>query len=255
MLDTWNPKQYQKFAADRDLPFYDLLKLIVIKPNMTVIDLGCGTGKLTHFLHDTLKAKETLGIDSSPAMLQESSEFKTSSLHFQQSDIVAFQPTEKLDLIFSNAALQWVPNHTEIIKKLAKSLKKDGQIAIQVPANFDFPSHVIAQELSLEAPFKKYTSKGHPPEVHNIETYSTLFYQLGARKQNVAEHVYPHVLESTDSLIEWVKGSLLTYYQHLLPLDEYQHFLEQYTKRIHKHFGEQRPLFMPFKRILMWAQF
>lgn len=255
MADAWNPGQYQKFEADRNLPFYDLLHVVIPRRQMNIVDLGCGTGKLTRVLHDSLQAKSTLGIDSSPAMLQESISFVAPTLRFEEREISSFEPKEKYDLIFSNAALHWVPDHVAVIKRLPKYLEKNGQIAIQMPTNFDFPSHMIARELAAEMPFKQYIDQEHFPSVMGIDAYSELFYRLGARKQNVTARVYPHVLESTDSLVEWVKGSLLTYYQNLLPPEEFTHFLTEYSRRVILFFGEQKPFFMPFKRILIWAQF
>lgn len=253
--DTWNPSQYLKFQKERDKPFLDLMKLVNANPKMNIVDLGCGTGHLTQILHTNLKAKNTLGIDSSEAMLKEASAIKAPGLEFQLGDIEKFHPKMRYNLIFSNAALQWIPNHEKVIEDMLGYLLPEGQIAIQVPSNFESPTHVIAKEIAKEEPFVKKLKGGREPSVLPIEAYAEMFYRMGAKEQNVKMQVYPYVLESTDSAIEWVKGTLFTYYQSRLPADQYQEFLRRYSEKVHKFFGEKKPFFYPFKRILIWATF
>ncbi len=252
--NSWNPTHYLKFAKERNQPFYDLLKLIAIQPDMTVVDLGCGTGHLTKVLHQTLQAKETLGIDSSDAMLKEANSLDIPGLHFKNQDILEFCPSNTYDLIFSNAALQWVKDHEGLFARYKSKLKPNGQLAIHVPDNFEYPSHTIAKELASEAPFKEELREGRDPSVLTIEAYSQLLNQLGFKEQHVRAQIYPHLLESTDSLVEWVKGSLLTYYQGYLSPERYNEFLQHYRERVMNFFGDLRPMFLPFKRILIWAR-
>lgn len=252
--DCWNPQQYQKFSKERMLPFYDLIELIKEQKEMSVVDLGCGTGELTRILHDTMKAKETLGIDSSSVMLKESEKFRAPNIEFKLIDIDDFAPSEKFDLIFSNAALQWVPNHRELFKRLSGYLSEQGQIAIQMPANFDYPTHSIARDLAKEQPFRSELETGREPSVLTMEEYAKILYSLGLKKQIVRMQVYPHILESTESVVEWVKGSLLTYYQSRLSEESFQLFLEKYREKLIAFLGDNKPFFLPFKRIFLWAE-
>lgn len=252
--DAWNPQQYKKFQNERNRPFEDLLKLILAKPGMRIVDLGCGTGELTKHLHEELHAASTLGIDSSSAMLKEAQLYQASCLSFKQGSIEQFDPFEKYDLIFSNAALQWVPNHKELFSKFSTYLKPQGQIAIQVPDNYDFPTHAIAREIASKEPFNEIANIERAPTVLSLIDYANLFYKLGFTKQNLRSQIYSHQLESTQSVIEWVQGSLLTHYRSCLPPDIYAQFFECYRKRIYEHFGDQRPFFFPFKRTLLWVQ-
>src|SRR5205085_8107123 len=109
--------------------------LVEARPGMRVADLGCGTGDLTAELHRKLQARETLGIDSSPAMLAKAPQGP--GLRFEQQDIAAFQPSQKLDLIFSNAALHWVTDHPALLRRLTSALAPGGQIAVQLPMTDD----------------------------------------------------------------------------------------------------------------------
>ncbi len=221
---------------------------------MDVIDLGCGTGDITKHIHHILSAKSTLGIDASGSMLEDALRLQEAHLKFQIGRIEDFQANERYDLIFSNAALQWIPDHPHLFQRLYDALKKQGQLAVQVPANFDYPTHTIARKLGSEAPFKAHLPEQDRPSSLPVEAYSVLLYDLGFREQSVGMHVYPHLLESTQSLVEWVKGTLLTYYRSHLSPELYAEFVEEYRRRILAHFGQRKPCFFPFKRILMWAR-
>jgi trans-aconitate 2-methyltransferase len=254
VTDTWNPQQYLKFAQARNEPFYDLLKLIMPHPNMSVIDLGCGTGQLTKLLHEELKAKHTLGIDSSLAMLEASKLYHTPHLSFRHQKVEELLPSVKFDLIFSNAALEWLPDHRQLFSKLSDQLSPHGQLAIQMPANFDYATHTIAKELGCQPPFKDLLGEGTLPNVLKVEEYSQILYDLGFARQNVRLQIYPVALESVDALLEWLKGSLLTYYQRYLSPDEFHHFLSSYRERMVNHFGYGGPIFIPYRRILLWGE-
>lgn len=253
-MDSWNPQQYHMFSKERNQPFYDLMNLIRAQKNMVIVDLGCGTGHLTKILHETHNANKTLGIDSSDAMLKESASIKNSKLDFQLMKIEDFSPQENFDLIFSNAALQWLPNHPQLLSNLAKHLTMHGQLAIQMPSNFDYPTHIIAKELGNRPPFKEALSGGKLPAVLRPEEYSQILYKLGFKKQIVRLQVYPILLDSSEAVVDWVKGSLLTYYQSRLSPDAYEAFLNIYREKVVEALGIVRPFFMPFKRLLIWAQ-
>ena len=150
--DAWDPVQYSRFAAERARPFFDLLALVEPCPGGQVIDLGCGTGELTVRLHDHCRADATLGIDSSDAMLAKALPLAGNGLSFEVGDIGRFGATSRFDIVFANASLQWVPDHTQLLRRLARGLRPNGQLAVQVPANGDHPSHALAFEVAQESP-------------------------------------------------------------------------------------------------------
>src|SRR5512138_524259 len=112
----WDPNQYHKFQAQRSAPFFDLLALVDVRPNLQVIDLGCGTGELTHQLADRLPGSKVTGLDSSPQMLEKAAAFASPELQFVQGDQA--QLHGEWDLIFSNAALQWSEEHAQLVPDL-----------------------------------------------------------------------------------------------------------------------------------------
>ena len=250
----WNPAQYERFRDERSRPFFDLLDLVQPRPEMRVVDLGCGTGELTRELHQRLSARETIGIDNSPAMLAKSAAFAGDGLRFDHGDIGAFTSEGGYDLVFSNAALQWVPDHQPLFRRLTAALTERGQLAVQMPANNDHPSHLTAFAIAGEPPFREALG-GYERQwpVLAPEAYATLLHRLGYRRQHVRLQVYAHELESREAVVEWVRGSLLTDYERRLPTDLWPHFLERYRERLLPQLEDARSFFYPFKRVLMWG--
>lgn len=251
---TWNPEQYKKFAKERDKPFFDLMSLVRQKEGMHVVDLGSGTGELTQKLHQHMKAASTLGIDTSDTMLAETPKFQSKGLEFRKESVEDFHPQEKYDLIFSNAALQWVHDHETLFKRLSTYLNDKGQIAIQMPSNYDSPNYTATIEVATDEYFSDKIDLSGLPGVLTIEEYANALYDNGFKEQMVKMEVYGHVMESSDSIVEWSKGSILTYYKRYLSQQDFDLFVEKYRKKIHDHFGRNGQVFFPFKRILLWAQ-
>lgn len=251
----WNPQQYEKFKDQRSKPFFDLLSMVRPQPGMTVVDLGCGTGELTVELHRYLKAKETLGLDSSEEMLTQARDIQRdpaldSALKFVKGDIERWKPKEKFDLVYSNAAIQWCEDHVGVLKKIKNSLSARGQLAIQMPFNQDYPTHAVAREMAAEiAP--DFTIQD---SMLTLEEYASTLYRLGFKEQDALVRVYGHELESRDGVIEWVKGSTLTPFKKRLPPKKYDSFLKEYERRLFSEIKDERPFFFSFKRVFLWAR-
>lgn len=245
----WSPEQYARFNAERKQPFTDLLSLIERRPNLRVADLGCGTGELTRELHETLGAAETIGIDNSETMLLKSGHFEGEMLRFEKGDIEAFVTDRPYDVIFSNAALHWVPDHDQLLSRLTNFLSIRGQLAVQMPANDTHASHRIAAEVARE-----FGIAERPDYVLPVERYAELLHRLGYERQHVRLQVYGHVLPGTDDVVEWVRGALLTHYESLLG-DRYAEYLAAYRERLHAALGDERPYFYTYRRVLLWGTF
>ena len=255
MADTWNPTQYNRFQHERRQPGLDLIGLVRARPRARVVDLGCGTGELTRLLHDRLGARESVGFDSSASMLAKSASHATAGLRFAVGDIADFAADGDWDVVFSNAALHWLPDHSGLFARLTHALAPQGQLAVGMPYNFDHPSHTIAAAIAREASFRAALGGwaiDHP--VLPPEDYAALLHRLGYIEQHVRLQVYAHVLESRDGVLEWVKGTLLTAYQQRLPADLWAMFLDTYRQRLLPALADERPYFYPFKRVLIWGQ-
>lgn len=247
----WDPKQYHKFEAERSAPFFDLLALVEVRPRLGVVDLGCGTGELTRQLVEALPESRVTALDSSPEMLAKARQFEGPRLHFKQGDQA--QLTGEWDLIFSNAALQWSENHSELIPRLFARLVPGGQIAVQVPSNHNHISHQIYREVAGEEPFRSHLHgfQRFAP-VLSIDEYARLLFGCGAEQIVVFEKIYAHVLEDSDAVVEWISGTaLVPYFERL---GEYKaEFVSTIRARMRLALPD-RPVFYPFRRTLFSAR-
>jgi len=249
----WNPNLYHKFQAERSAPFYDLLALVEVRPNLKVIDLGCGTGELTRQLADKLPGSDVTGLDSSPQMLDaaRAASLSRPGLVFELGD--QSQMTGEWDLIFSNAALHWTENHAELIPKLYGKLAPGGQIAVQIPSNHNHISHQIYRETASEDMFK-FILQGFQryAPVLAIEDYARIFFNCGAENIVVFEKVYAHVLEDADAVVEWISGTALVPYFERLGKHR-DEFVESIRRKMRAAMPDS-PVFYPFKRTLFSAR-
>jgi trans-aconitate 2-methyltransferase len=209
-------------------------------------------GALTRELHRALRATQTTGVDSSDSMLARTAEIDEPGLSFVRGDISAWDPEWPCDVVFSNAALQWVDHHPQLFTRLRGFLAPGGVLAVQVPSNYDHASHVIAAEVALEEPFASATG-GYTREstVLQPEAYAELLYALGLRDLHVRLQVYAHELPSTADVVEWVRGTLLTDYKPRMSERLFDEYVVRYRQRLLETLGDQRPYLFAFKRILM----
>jgi trans-aconitate 2-methyltransferase len=248
----WDPAQYERFRDERSQPFWDLAALVRARPGMRVVDLGCGPGTLTAALHQRIGARETLGIDSSPAMLARAQSLAGGGLRFERGDLATFAADGAYDLVLSNAALHWAPagEHAAVLTRWTAALAPGGQLAVQVPSNFDHVSHRLADEVAGEAPFREALGDYQRGDaVLDPAEYARLLFE-----QHVRLQVYVHKLGAREDVIEWVKGTLLTSYQSRLPADLWPRFLERYRAALLPRLDDTHPFFYPYKRILFWGQ-
>ena len=247
----WNPDLYQKFQAQRSAPFYDLLALVDVRTDLKVIDLGCGPGNLTQELAEKLPNSHVTGLDSSPQMLEKAASLSTPNLVFEQGDQSTL--TGKWDLIFSNAALQWSENHTELMPFLFDKLKPGGQIAVQIPSNHNHISHQIYRETAEEDMFK-FVLQGFQriSPVLSIDNYARILFNCGAEEINVFEKIYPHVLENADAVVEWISGTALVPYFERIG-EHKEAFVEAIREKMRAAMPDS-PVFYPFRRILFSAR-
>lgn len=251
-MSSWDPIQYNRFAAEREQPFWDLAALLRPVDHPALVDLGCGDGRLTGRLAAQLQAGTAVGIDNSPRMLEATAAHAAGGVDFTPGDIATWSEQATFDIVFSNAALQWVPDHGAVLRRWSAALRDGGQLAVQMPANGDHPSHVVSRQLASEM-------IGSPPpdssvNVRTPEFYARTLYELGFEEQHVRVQVYGHVLESTEAVIEWVKGTTLTRIRAVVDPTRYEEYLNEYSRRLLAELGDHRPYFYPFKRLLLWGR-
>lgn len=261
--DQWDPARYEKFGELRARPFWDLADLIEgddpARPIRSMVDLGCGTGELTRRLADRLAVERCVGIDSSAAMLERTTAFADDRVTFVEGDAGRWSEAGAHDLVVANASLQWIPDHPAVLARWAGSLRPGGQLAVQVPANHDHPSHLASVTVAEREPFLSAMGGASPPDpvaanVLSPEAYAALLYERGFPDPHVRLQVYPQPLACSRDVVEWVRGTSLTRFFKLLPDDLHDEFVLAYTDELLARIGDRRPYFYGFKRILMFGR-
>jgi trans-aconitate 2-methyltransferase len=247
----WNPDRHHQFQAECNAPFDDLLKLVIIRPNLQVVDLGCGMGELTNRLANRLPDSNVLGLDLSKEMLEKAKTYSRLGLRFEQGDQAEL--TGEWDLIFSNAVQHWSENHERLILNLFQQLRPGGQLTVQLPSNHHHISNQVYREVAAQEPFSRDLKgfNGQSP-VLPIETYAGLLLHVGAEEIVVFEKVYSYIPTDFEAIADWILGTALVLYFEQLDNRLRTEFVEVICKRMRVE-PPSTPVFYPFKRVLFLA--
>lgn len=249
---AWDPDRYLRFRAERFAPFDDLAALVDRRAAMSVVDLGCGTGELTRRLADSLEDATVVGVDNSPEMLARAAEFARDGLRFELADLETFDG--EYDLVISNAAIHWVADQAGIVGRLHSMLATGGQLVVQVPANHDHPSHALAREVAEQPPFAAALSDWRQtPPVLRPQEYATVLWDLGATQVEAFEKVYLHVLDGSDAIVDWMRGTGLRAYLERLPAGLRDRFMSAYGERVARRYPGS-PVLFTFNRTFFSAR-
>ncbi len=285
----WDAALYLRFGGERARPFFDLLARVGAELPGYVVDMGCGPGNLTALLAERWPAATVCGVDSSPEMIEaaralvaESFQAKAGSLppktlntprppapsgsgpvatnhapglSFMLDDIRFWKPQSLPDVIISNAVLQWVPGHRELLVRWADQLARGGWMAFQVPGNFDQPSHAIMREMAASDRWR--------PLLRNVELnrqsadpadYAELLARAGL-EVDAWETTYVHILHGEDPVLEWYKGTGLRPVLAALDADQAGDFLAEYGTRVREAYPPSSfGTLFPFRRVFAVAR-
>jgi trans-aconitate 2-methyltransferase len=252
---SWNPERYLAFGDQRTRPAIDLLARVPLAKPERIADLGCGPGNSTALLAKRWPAAALIGIDSSPEMLAEA---RTSgvSARWVEADIAAWTPDGPLNLIYSNAALQWLGDHATLLPGLMSQLRPQGVLAVQMPRNFEAPSHALLRETSRSGPWADRLaafSNCHPMAAP--EWYYDLL-APHALALDIWETEYLHVLEGDDPVLSWTRSTALRRVMQALDGESFAAFEAAYAARLREAYPERpdgRTLF-PFRRLFIVAR-
>jgi len=249
----WDPAKYIRFGDYRSRPFFDLVGRVDADRPARVVDLGCGPGNLTATLAERWPGAQVVGLDSSEEMLAKAAPLaeEVPGLAFERADIAAWMPGSETDVVVSNAALQWVPGHQELMRRWLEALRPGAWFAMQVPGNFNAPSHSLMRELAasdrwsgkLGGVLRGGESVGEP------EDYLGILLDAGCAA-DAWETSYQQVLQGPDPVLEWVRGTALRPVMAVLADDDAQRFETEYAAALRKAYprGAHGTVF-PFRRI------
>jgi trans-aconitate 2-methyltransferase len=251
----WDPTQYEAFRGPRTRPALDLIAALPDLAPRRIVDLGCGTGRIARLLADRHPEASVQGVDSSAAMLAEAAAEGPSRIEWQQGDIATWAPAQPVDLLFSNAALHWVPDHAALFRRLLACIAPGGVLAVQMPRNFAQPSHAVMREVAAQGPWAArladaFQANAHPPAFY----YDCLAGQ--AAVLDIWETDYLQVLTGANPVLEWTKGTALLPVMERLGEAERPEFVQRYGERLLTHYPKQpdgKTLF-PFRRIFVVAR-
>jgi trans-aconitate 2-methyltransferase len=202
----WDPDRYLVYADERARPFVDLLARVGAESPDQVVDLGCGPGNLTALLAERWRGADVLGIDSSVEMVERARASGIDGVRFEVGDVRAWRPAEPVDVLISNATLQWVPGHLDLLPGLVDQVATGGWFAFQVPGNHDEPSHVLLHELAADPRFAAYTDGVARPHSHDPAEYADALLDLGL-EVDAWETTYQHLLTGEDPVFTWISGT------------------------------------------------
>lgn len=254
MAADWDPNQYGRFSEARTRPARELIARIPSIPSRMIIDLGCGDGPVTALLADRWPAAEITGIDSSGAMLAKARSL-CPTVTFVEADIAAWKAEQPPGLIFSNATLQWLDGHNTLLPKLLSMLAPGGVMAVQMPGNFDAPSHRLLAALATSPTWNARTGHlvRHTP-VREPAYYVDLLSPLATRIE-AWETTDMLMLDGENAVLEWMKGTALRPYFTALSQTDAAMFQEQLAERLSAAYPRRpngKTLF-PFRRIYFVA--
>lgn len=247
----WDPQQYSRYSDERSRPFGDLMARVACESPRCVADLGCGTGALTAQLAQRWPSARIEGIDSSSDMIDAAARHAGDRVAFRVADVADWTPGPDVDVLVSNATLQWVPGHRELLSAWAAALPAGAWLAIQVPGNFGAPAHTLMRELA-ESPRWAGQLAGvlrHHDAVAEPVEYAQLLHAAGLAA-DVWETTYLHVLPGTDPVLEWLRGTGLRPVLAALSPEEGEEFAATLAEHLRATYpsGPDGTIY-PFRRI------
>jgi trans-aconitate 2-methyltransferase len=254
----WDPTKYVQFGDYRDRPYFDLTARVHADDPGLVVDLGCGPGNLTATLAERWPGAQVVGVDSSPEMLAKAGSHagSTSNLSFDLADIAAWQPSAETDVVVTNAALQWVPGHREMLPGWLAALKPGAWFALQVPGNFNSPSHTHMRQLA-ESPAWAGRLAGilrHDDVVGDAAEYLNIMLDAGC-DADAWETTYQQLLPGENPVLEWVRGTGLRPVLAALSDAEAHEFEAEYSARLAETYPPSaHGTVFPFRRIFAVAR-
>jgi len=231
-MEDWSARQYLKFEDERTRPPRDLLAQVPLTQPRLVVDLGCGPGNSTELLVERYPQSEIIGLDSSPDMLRKARE-RLPKYKFIEADIATWSPPPGADLLFSNAVMQWLPDHPAIMRRLLESLAPGGVLAVQLPDNTREAGLVAQAEVGRSGPWADHPEVKAAPrgDLPTIEQYYDLLKPVSSHIDVWHSH-YNHVMASPAAIVEWFKGSSLQPFLSPLSAADREKFLAAYSQKI-----------------------
>ena len=251
---SWDSGQYLRFANERTQPALDLVARIGLEVPRRIVDLGCGPGNSTAILKARWREAEVTGLDSDADMLK-AARRDHPGIAFAAADIAEWLPDQPYDLVFSNAALQWVGDHERLLPRLFNAVAQGGALAVQMPRNHDFQTHALMRQVAAEGPWgDRLAGARAPSPVQPPEFYYDC---LAPRSVGFAiwETNYIQIMDGPDAIVSWLMGTGLRPFLARLSPDEQPVFLDRYNALLTGAFPPRADgkVMLPYPRLFFIA--
>jgi trans-aconitate 2-methyltransferase len=254
-VQDWDPQQYLQFKHERTQPSIDLVARIHSDDPKTIIDIGCGPGNSTQILHTRWPNAVIIGLDNSEKMIERARKDYPNQ-QWIVGDALTLEINQTYDIVFSNAAIHWIPNHDVLIPRLFQLVNKNGILAIQIPANHDSPLYKIIVRTSQNRKWSALTAGSEQVKTyHNVEYYYNTLISL-TQEIAIWQTTYYHILKSHQELIDWYRSTAMKPVLERLQTDKNRaEFEEEVLNESKKYYPLQRDgrIIYPFKRLFFTA--
>jgi len=262
-MSDWEPELYNRFRHYRAEPVDLILARLPISGDERIADFGCGTGGHTIELARRAPRGKALGVDLSPAMIEAAQEARASlarelreRVSFRVGDIATLDSEREFAIIFSNAALQWIPKHREVLARWLRALLPGGRLVIQMPANDRETAKAALSDLAREEPWRALLSgidesfREVPPPLK----YRQMLGEIGFSEIDCYYHTFHHPMRSPAEVVEWYRATGLRPFVNALPEQRRTAFLDSYRERLERAYGTSGAVTFDFKRLFIWAR-
>lgn len=254
-MPQWDPQLYLQFATERTQPAVDLIARIRLPQPARIIDIGCGPGNSTAMLRQRWPDAQITGLDSSPEMLAVAAQNYPSE-EWVLEDAASWQPEHAFDLVFSNAALQWVPDHQAVFPRLFGQVAPGGALAIQVPAHYDSPVHRVALDVAQAGAWRQRLERPSQALTHEAPAFYYRLLRPTAAQIDMWETEYYHVVEQPEDIVTWFRGTGLRPFLEALESDQQRAQFEQSVLEGYRQAYPRQPdgrVLFPFRRLFVVA--
>jgi trans-aconitate 2-methyltransferase len=263
-MSDWDPELYNRFSEYRAEPVTMMLARLQLGPHERIVDWGCGTGEHTIELARRSAEGFVMGIDSSPAMIERALKLHEKlspewqqRLQFQLADFRDFKAYREYTVVFSNAALQWASDHRAILATAYRALRKNGRLAVQIPANENEAAQATMRLMASEPTWRAALSEVRTPSDENVlpaAEYRRLLDEIGFAEVDCFYHTFQHAMRNAGEVVEFCRSTSLRRFLDRLSVEQHAEFVAELTRRLEAAYGTRGPLTFSFRRLFLWGR-
>jgi trans-aconitate 2-methyltransferase len=254
-MPTWDAEVYLRFSSERTQPSLDLVARIDLPEAERIIDVGCGPGNSTAVLRHRWPNARIVGMDNSEEMIAAASKSYPGE-KWLLGDAATWTARRPYDIVFSNAALQWVPNHARLFPRLFEQVAPGGALAVQLPAHYVSPVHRVILQVADDPEWRELMETPGKALIKESPSFYYDLLQPLAKRLVIWETEYYHILDGPHAIIEWFRGTgLRPFLGALRDLDQKQRFEEMLLEGYSKSYPRQQDgrILFPFRRLFIVA--